>query len=88
VRPLDTVSKSGQLPTAPATGRVLFGRVTVSFGLASREEPMTQSARKPQAYAMLPCQRVITQEETGLISLLSIFEAVMADQLPLTIVAL
>jgi len=49
---------------------------------------MTQSARKPQAYAMLPCQRVITQEETGLISLLSIFEAVMADQLPLTIVAL
>jgi len=49
---------------------------------------MTQSARKPQAYAMLPCQRVIKEEETGLISLISIFEAVRADQLPLTIVAL
>jgi hypothetical protein len=49
---------------------------------------MTQSARKPQAYAMLLCQRVIKEEETGLISLISIFEAVTADRLPLTIPSL
>lgn len=49
---------------------------------------MTQSARKPQAHAMLLCQRVIKEEGSGLISLISIFETVAADQLPLTIPSL
>lgn len=47
--------------------------------------PMAQSARKPQAYAMLLCQRVIREDGTGLISLISIFETITARQLPLTI---
>ncbi len=43
------------------------------------------SSRKPKINALLICERVIREAETGQISLIGIFESVSAPELPITI---
>ena len=46
---------------------------------------MASNARHPQLNAMLVCERVIREEEAGLVSLIGILDAIRAQQLPVTV---
>jgi Family of unknown function (DUF6941) len=47
--------------------------------------PMPPEARQPKVNAMLLCERVIHENGTGLVSLISIFENMTAEKLPVII---